>query len=103
MLIIHGHHHAIDYYREHGKGNRTHVYSELVDDQGFVLVHAPDRRETWLASYARACAEDFLGRVCAESGMWLVCVHRLLDDERRHVVTIRMRWPQATSAAAAAS
>lgn len=97
MLVIHGHHHAIDYYREHGKGYRDHVYTELVDDQGFVLVHHPERREAWLARYAHVCAEDYLARVRAQPGTWLVSVHRLLDEERRHIVTIRLRWPVAPS------
>lgn len=96
MLVIHGHHHDIDYYRERGGGYRDHVYTERVDDQGFVLVHDPERIQAWLASYARTCADDYLTRVHAEPGLWLVSVHRLLDDERRHVVTIRMRWPENT-------
>lgn len=105
MLVIHGHHHDIDYYHERGGGNRDHVYTERVDDQGFVLVHDPKRIHQWLAGYTRTCADEYLTKMRAEPGMWLVSVHRLLDDERRHVVTVRMRWPTAAdnSDAAAAS
>lgn len=90
MLVIHGHRHAIEYHREHGNGYREHAYTEVVDDQGFVLEHRPDRRQAWLTRYTRACAEDYLARVNADRGPWLVHVYRLLDTERRHVTSIRL-------------
>lgn len=75
-LTVPDHLHSIEYYRQHARDRREHVYTEVVDDQGFVLVHDPERREQWLARYARTCAEDYLGRVRARPGDWLVHVYR---------------------------
>lgn len=91
-LNIHYHLHAIEYYRQLDRDRREHVYTEVVDDQGFVLVHDPAKIQQWLVHYTRACAEDYLARVYAHEGDWLVHVYRLLDDERRHIVSIRMHW-----------
>lgn len=91
-LNLPDHLHSIEYYRQHDHDRREHLYTEVVDDQGFVLVHDPEKREEWLARYARACAEDYLARVRAQHGDWLVHVYRLLDEQRHHVVSIRMRW-----------
>lgn len=91
-LTVPEYRHAIEYYHEHDRDRREHLYTEVVDDHGFVFVHDPEKRERWLARYARTCAEDYLARVRARSGDWLVHVYRLLDGERHHVVSIRMRW-----------
>ena len=96
-LRIPDHLHAIEYYRVLDKDHREHVYTEVIDDQGFVLVHDPDKREGWLARYARTCALDYFARVRAERGIWLVHVYRLVDDERRHVISIRIHWPAASA------
>lgn len=91
-LTMPAHMHAIEYYRQHDRDWREHAYTEIVDDQGFVLVHDPAKREQWLVRYTRACAEDYFTRVRAEPGEWVVHVYRLLDGERRHLVSIRMHW-----------
>lgn len=91
-LLIPDHLHVIEYYHQRDRDRRDHVYTERVDDQGFVLVHDPAKREQWLARYARTCAQDYLARVHAQHGEWFVHVYRILDDERNHVVSIRMRW-----------
>ncbi|WP_179956650.1 hypothetical protein [Amycolatopsis anabasis] len=41
--------------------------------------------------YTTACAQDYLDRVAARAGTWLVSVYRLLGGERRHLVTVRMK------------
>ena len=64
----------------------------MADDQGFVLVHDPAKLQQWLVRYARVCADDHLARVHAQPGEWFVHVYRVLDNGRRHVVSIRMRW-----------
>ncbi|OZM72529.1 hypothetical protein CFN78_12825 [Amycolatopsis antarctica] len=56
---------------------------------GFCLEHKESRRENWLVRYTRACAEDYLGRVAAPCGTWVVSVYRT-GGQRRHLVTIRM-------------
>lgn len=91
-LTVTDHLHAIEYYRQHDNGHREHLYTEVVNDHGFVFVHDPDRRERWLANYARVCAEDYLAGVRAEQGRWLVHVYRVLDEQRHHLVSIRMHW-----------
>lgn len=93
MLIIHEYRHAIEYHLQRHRDRREHVYTEFVNDQGFVLVHDPAKRPDWLAHYARCCAEDYLARRRAKAGVWFVHVYRLRDDGRQHVVSIRMNWP----------
>lgn len=93
MLIVHEHPHVLEYHREYGKGYREHVYTEHVDDQGFVFQHVPALRAAWLARYTRVCADDYLTRVGAAHGRWLVHVYRTGGDERRHLVSVRMHWP----------
>ena len=72
------------------RDRREHVYTEMADDQGFVLVHDPAKRQQWLARYTRTCAEEYLARAHAQPGEWFVHVYRMLDDER--LVSIRMPW-----------
>lgn len=91
-LTIPEHTHEIQYHRQLSSGAREHAHTEVVDDQGFVLVHDPNKRERWLAEYTRTCADEYLGRVRARPGQWLVHVYRLLAGERHHVVSIRMQW-----------
>lgn len=54
MLRIHGHPHTLEYLREYGKRNREHLYTEHINDQGFVFQHHPERRASWLARYTRS-------------------------------------------------
>ncbi|GAB3505634.1 hypothetical protein [Amycolatopsis cihanbeyliensis] len=92
-MHIPGYPHEIEYRRERSKGYRDHLYTELADDMGFCLVHREDRKEAYLVGYATACAEDFLGRVNAPRGTWVVSVYRRWPEPARdHVVTIRLRW-----------
>lgn len=101
-LRIHDHLHALEYYHVLGNGHREHVYTEVVDDQGFVLVHDPAKRQEWLTRYTDTCAREYFSRVRAKHGTWFVHVYQLIADERRHVISVRIRWrgesPQATAA-----
>lgn len=69
--------HAIEYNLVHEDGCRTHEHSELVDDQGWCLRRSDMSREDYLVYYTRACAEDFLHRIRADPGTWIVAVYRL--------------------------
>ena len=91
-LIIPEHLHEIEYHRRYDRDRREHVHTEVVDDPGSVLVHDPAKLQEWLVRCTRVCAEEYLRRAHARAGEWLVHVYRLLDGERRHVVSIRMRW-----------
>lgn len=91
-LTVPDHLHSIEYYRQHDGDRREHLYTEVVDDQGFVLVHDPNKRSEWLVRYTRVCAEDYLARARAPHGDWFVHVYRLLNAQRHHVVSIRMHW-----------
>lgn len=84
---------ALEYYRQVERDRREHVYTETVDDHGFVFEHDPAKRDQWLVRYTHTCAEEYFARARACPGNWLVHVYRLLDGERHHVVSIRMSWP----------
>ncbi|TCP46304.1 hypothetical protein EV191_114101 [Tamaricihabitans halophyticus] len=94
MLDLHwDYRHDIEYRRELAKGHRVHTYTERAEDMGFCFSQPPGREQQWLVHYTRACAEDFLYRVEAPSGDWIVSVYRRPPDRsRQHIVTIRMRW-----------
>lgn len=47
-LTVPEHLHAIEYYRQCDRVRREHVHTEVIDDQGFVLVHDPDKLQGWL-------------------------------------------------------
>ncbi|WP_157357366.1 hypothetical protein [Amycolatopsis nigrescens] len=74
------------------KGDRAHEYTERVDDMGFCLEHRARLREQWLVRYATACAHDYLRRVCARPGSWVVSVYRGQGAGREHLVTVRTKW-----------
>ncbi|MEC3982179.1 hypothetical protein [Amycolatopsis sp. H20-H5] len=77
--------HELRYQRE-----QLLVYTEVVDDMGFVLETHRERKEAWLVRYTTGCAEDFLDRRCAKPGQYLVSVHRL-SPERVHLVTVPLK------------
>ena len=87
-----GYPHVIEYRYERVRGQREHRYTEHADDVGFCLEHKESRRERWLVRYTHMCADDYLARVGAPHGQWVVSVYRQ-GDQRRHLVTIRMIWP----------
>ncbi|MQA09555.1 MAG: hypothetical protein GEU98_13585 [Pseudonocardiaceae bacterium] len=96
-MLIWDYVHHIEYRRELSKGRRIHEYTEYADDMGFCLEHRAERKQDWLVKYTRYCTEDFLGRMRAAPGTWVVSVYRACNgDERTHLVTIRMRWPGST-------
>lgn len=92
--MVWGYPHELEYRFERAKGYREHLYTELVDDMGFVLEHRSAMWEGWLVRYTGACAEDYLRRVRAKHGVWLVSVYALLppDHARKHRITVRVRW-----------
>ncbi|SNR53780.1 hypothetical protein SAMN06265360_10956 [Haloechinothrix alba] len=90
------HRHELEYRYERTAGQREHVYTERVNDQGFCFEHRPERRQDWLVTYTRCCADDYLGRVRARAGTWLVSVYRVVGAERTHLVSIRLRHPGGT-------
>lgn len=92
--------HDIEYRREIAKGKRIHEYTERADDMGFCFSRRPEDKQRWLVEYTHACAVDFFERVRAAAGTWVVSVYRTFPDKpRKHVVTIRMRWPAKTQPA----
>lgn len=93
MLTIRDHPHVIEYYRLIGKDCREHVYTETIDDQGFVLVHDNEKRGRWLAKYARCCAEEYLARKRVGPSAWFIHVYRSIGNDREHIVSIRLQWP----------
>ncbi|MCU1687212.1 MAG: hypothetical protein JWQ81_7951 [Amycolatopsis sp.] len=88
-----GYPHELEYRREERKGFREHEYTELVDDMGFVFEHRSELWKNWTVRYTTACAQDFLQRKHAPRGTFVVSLYRLFPGERRHVVTIRLKWP----------
>lgn len=91
--------HEIHYHRVLPGGERVHEHTEWADDQGWCFATRPATRQEYLAAYTRGCVEDFLDRVGALPGEWLVVVHR---NEPRHLVcSIRMHYRPAGTAAAA--
>lgn len=93
LLTIPEHRHAIEYYRHYDRDHREHVHTETIDDQGFVLVHDTAKREDWLVRYTRTCAEEYFARSRSRAGHWIVHVYRLNDDERQHLISVRLHWP----------
>jgi hypothetical protein len=91
--------HHIDYHRKLPRRKRLLEYTEIVEDQGWCLRRTGMTREQWLATYTRSCAEDFLGRVDAAPGVWIVIVWRAPRDAERHLVcSIEMPWRPARPA-----
>lgn len=86
--------HRVEYNLVHDDGSRTHEYSELADDQGWLFRHNTMSREEYLVYYTRACAIDYLDRVHATPGThWVVAVYRLTDSgERKPVCSIRLKY-----------
>ncbi|GDY28747.1 hypothetical protein GTS_03800 [Gandjariella thermophila] len=51
-------------------------------------------RQQWREHYTRVCAEDFLPRVGALPGRWVVSVYRLPSGgERQFVTAVAVDWP----------
>ncbi|WP_158879400.1 hypothetical protein [Amycolatopsis anabasis] len=68
--------HRIEYRREIDAETRVLEYTEVVQDQGWGFEHRAQHRQEWFVRYTRACAEDFLDRVRATPGTWVVAVWR---------------------------
>lgn len=66
--------HRIEYRRELGDNRREHAYTEVVEDHGWMFCHDPEKQQDWFVHYTTACAEDFLRRVHAKPGTWVVAV-----------------------------
>jgi tRNA U54 and U55 pseudouridine synthase Pus10 len=84
--------HRIEYRRELTKSQRVHEYTESVEDHGWCFSHKEEHRQAWLTMYTRACAEDFLARMGARGGTFVVTVYQQRPDRRVLVVAIRMKW-----------
>jgi len=86
--------HRIEYRRELSKYERVHTYTELADDHGFCFRRRGMTREEYLAFYTRACADDYLTRMGAAAGIWVVSVYRLVPGaDPVELCMVRMRWP----------
>lgn len=83
--------HRLEYRREVSKYKRELVYTELADDHGFCFRKRTRTREESLDIYTRLCAEDYLDRVHAPAGTWLITVYRLWP-EPVNLCTIRLTW-----------
>ena len=66
--------HRVEYRREVAVGHRTHEYTEIVEDAGLDVSGARSL-SSGSSSYTRI-AEDFLDRVNARPGTWVVAVWR---------------------------
>lgn len=88
--------HRIEYRRVDGRGVPVHEHTETVEDMGFCLRHNDYTREQWFTVYTRACAEDYLGRVRAAGGRWIVTVYRLHGGERTLLGAVKLVWPLTT-------
>ncbi|WP_216211579.1 hypothetical protein [Amycolatopsis aidingensis] len=87
--------HRMEYRRELRKGHCVLEYVEVFEDQGWTFCHRPERQQEWFVHYTRACAEDYLARVRARSGTWVVGVWRTgasASGDGRLLGSIRMRW-----------
>ncbi|MFC0114990.1 hypothetical protein [Kibdelosporangium aridum] len=84
--------HEIEYRREIDKTTRIHEFTETVEDQGWCFSQPPERKQAWLTTYTRACAEDFLARRGAKAGTFIVTVYQQRPDRRVLVIAIRMKW-----------
>lgn len=77
-------HHRIEYQRRRPGGALVCEHVENVSDHGWYVV----RGEAWKAHYTRGCAAEYLTRVRAESGTYVVVVWRA--DVR--VCTTKLDW-----------
>jgi hypothetical protein len=68
--------HRLEYRREIAKGNRVLEYTEYAEDAGWTFRRKGLTREEWFVYYTRCCAEDFLDRMGARPGTWVVAVYR---------------------------
>ncbi|TCP54115.1 hypothetical protein EV191_103156 [Tamaricihabitans halophyticus] len=87
--------HRLEYRRVLRKGHYLHEYTEVVEDQGWVLQRRGMSKEEYFTYYTQACARDFLGRVRATPGTWIVAVYHTgetSDGPRTLRGSIRMRW-----------
>src|SRR5699024_3095506 len=69
-LKIAEHLHEIEYHRQYDRDRREHLYTERVDDQGFVLVHDPAKLQQWLVRYSQPCWPTTSLRWLAMSPSW---------------------------------
>jgi len=87
--------HRIEYRRELAKDRYAHEYTEVVEDEGWTHKRKGVTREEWFVFYTRGCAEDFLRRVGARSGTWVVAVWRTgISGGTKGQLSgsIRMKW-----------
>ncbi len=88
----------LEYRREIAKDNRVHEYTERVEDHGWTFAHKPEARREWFSRYTSGCAEDFLGRVRAKPGLWLITVWRTgpgTEGRGELLGSVRIRWTKA--------
>lgn len=64
----------IEYHHETAKGVSTLEYTEFAEDAGWTFKRKGMTPEQWFAFYTRVCADDFLDRMRARSGTWVVAV-----------------------------
>ncbi|MEU4764193.1 hypothetical protein AB0H12_13130 [Actinosynnema sp. NPDC023794] len=76
--------HRIEYFRRRTDGSLVREHAETVDDHGWHI----ERGVRWKDRYTRGCAEDFLARAGAPSGVCSVAVWR----GGTRVCTVGSRW-----------
>jgi hypothetical protein len=87
--------HQIEYRRVTPGGRQVHEHTEVAYDHGWYIGHSGMTREQWRKHYTRACAEDFLPRVNATPGRWVVSVYRLpAGGDRKFVCATDLTWPR---------
>jgi hypothetical protein len=74
----------IDYFRLGKAHSRVLAHTERVADAGWCFRRAGMTRNEWLAYYTEMCAREFLDRVGAAKGTWIVIVYedRGPNDQR---------------------
>jgi hypothetical protein len=91
--------HRIEYRRVTLGGRQVHEHTEVVDDHGWYIGRSGMTRQQWRERYTVACAEDFLPRMRAAAGRWVVSVYRLpTNADDQFVCAVHLTWPQKRTA-----
>ena len=84
--------HRIEYRRELSKEKRVHEFTEMVDSHAFYFGKSGMSMEEYWVYSLTGCADDFLERMNARAGSWLITLYREYVEPPVHMCTIRMQW-----------
>ncbi|GDY33263.1 hypothetical protein GTS_48960 [Gandjariella thermophila] len=92
-MIVWNYRHRIEYHRVGQGGKRTLEHTEVVDDHGWYFARAGLTSEEWRVRYTHVCADDFLERVGAKPGQWVVIVWRQPEGaDQKLLCSVRIWW-----------